>query len=188
MKTININALLQLIGIAGTTLLVGISNVSAAGIGGGAHAYPAAGQSQDQLSKDSFECHNWSVQQTGFDPTRSYAPPPTYSSAPPPSSGSGFGSGGAGRDLAGGAALGAIGGAITGGNVGKSAAIGAAAGGLFGGARRSSRKKEEERWQEHQRQQQAQQQQAFQREVNARTDDYRRAYTVCMSSRNYTVQ
>ena len=90
--------------------------------------------------------------------------------------------------LRGGAALGAIGGAITGGNVGKSAAIGAAAGGLFGGARRSSRKKEEERWQEHQRQQQAQQQQAFQQEVNARTDDYRRAYTVCMSSRNYTVQ
>ena len=187
MKTINMNSLLHLIGIAGTTLLVGISNVSAAGIGGGAYTYPAAGQSQEQMQKDSFECHNWSVQQTGFDPTRSYAPPPTYSSAPPPSSGSGFGSGGAGRDLAGGAALGAIGGAIAG-NAGKGAAIGALAGGLFGGARRSSRKKEEERWQEHQRQQQAQQQQAFQREVNARTDDYRRAYTVCMSSRNYTVQ
>jgi hypothetical protein len=186
MKTIN--SLLQLIGIAGTTLLIGISNVSAAGIGGGAFAYPGAGQSQEQTQKDTIECHNWSVQQTGFDPTRSYAPPPTYSSAPPPSSGSGFGGGGAGRDLAGGAALGAIGGAITGGNVGKSAAIGAAAGGLFGGAKRSSRKAEDQRWQPQQQQQQAQQQQAFQQELNARTDEYRRAYTVCMSSRNYSVQ
>ena len=65
-------SLLQSIGIAGTAVLICIGNVSAAGIGGGAHAYPAAGQSQDQLSKDSFECHNWSVQNTGFDPTRSY--------------------------------------------------------------------------------------------------------------------
>ena len=55
MKTININALLQLIGIAGTTLLVGISNVSAAGIGGGTYAYPGAGQSQEQMQKESFE-------------------------------------------------------------------------------------------------------------------------------------
>ena len=189
MKTIN--SLLQLIGIAGTILLVGIGNVSAAGIGGGVYAYPSKGQSQEQLSKDSFECHNWSVQQTGFDPTRSYAPPPTYSSAPPPRSGSGFGSGETGeggvmRDAAGGAALGAIGGAIAG-NAGKGAAIGALAGGLFGGARRSSRKSEEARWQEQQYQQQQQQQQAFQQEINARTNDYRRAYSSCMSSRNYTV-
>jgi len=192
MKTININSLLHLIGIAVTTLLVGISNVSAGGIGGGAYAYPAADQSQEQMQKDSFGCHNWAVQQTGFDPTRNYAPPPTYASSPPPGSSGYFGSGETGeggvmKDAAGGAALGAIGGAIAG-NAGKGAAIGALAGGLFGGARRSSRKSEERRWQDHQRQQQAQQQQAFQRELNARSDDYRRAYSVCMSSRNYTVQ
>jgi len=186
------NSLLQLIGIAGTTFLIVIGNVSAAGIGGGVYAYPSMGQSQEQMKKDSFECHNWSVQNTGFDPTRSYAPPPTYSSAPPPRSSRGFGGGEVGeggvmRDAAGGAALGAIGGAIAG-NAGKGAAIGALAGGLFGGARRSSRKSEEQRWQEQQYQQQQQQQRAFQQEINARTDDYRRAYSLCMSSRNYAVK
>ncbi len=192
MKTINMNSLLYLIGTAGTTLLIGIGNVSAAGIGAGTYVFPAAGQSQEQTQKDTFYCHNWSVQQTGFDPTRRYAPPPSYASSPPPRSGGGFGSGETGeggvvRDAAGGAALGAIGGAIAG-NAGKGAAIGALAGSLFGGAKRSSRKSEERRWRDQQRQQQAQQQQAFQRELNAKTDNYRRAYSACMSSRNYTVQ
>ncbi len=186
------SSLFQLIGIAGTTLLISIGNVSAGGIGGGAHAYPAAGQSQGQLDKDKFECHNWSVQNTGFDPTRTYRAPATYSSAPPPRSSGGFGSGETGeggvmRDAAGGAALGAIGGAIAG-NAGKGAAIGALAGGLFGGARRSSRHSEEARWREQQAQEQARQQQAFQQEINARNDDYRRAYSACMSSRKYTVR
>jgi hypothetical protein len=175
------------------TLFIGINNSVAQGrIGAGTYAYPAAGQSQEQKQKDTFYCHNWSVQQTGFDPTRSYAPPPSYASSSYPSSSGYFGSGETGeggvvKDAAGGAALGAIGGAIAG-NAGAGAAIGALAGSLFGGAKRSSRKSEERRWQDQQRQQQAQQQQAFQQELNARTDDYRRAYSVCMSSRNYTVQ
>jgi hypothetical protein len=33
-------------------------------------AYPKNGQSQDQLGKDKFECHQWAVSQTGFDPTQ----------------------------------------------------------------------------------------------------------------------
>ena len=190
MKTIT--SIVQIIGISATTLFVGICNVSAAGIGGGAYAYPAAGQSEEQASKDTFECHNWSVQNTGFDPTKSYAPPQNYASSPPPSSGGGFGSGETGqggvvRDAAGGAALGAIGGAIAG-DAGKGAAIGALAGGLFGGAKRSSRRNEEQRWQELQQMQQQQQQQAFQQELTVRTNEYRRAYTACMTSRKYTVQ
>ena len=185
-------SLFQLIGIAGTAFLITMTNVSAAGIGGGAHAYPAAGQSQDQLKKDTFECHHWSVQNTGFDPTKTYRAPATYSSAPPPGSSGYFGSsetgeGGVVKDAAGGAALGAIGGAIAG-NAGKGAAIGALAGGLFGGAKRSSRKSEEARWREQQAHQQQQQQQAFQQEINARNDDYRRAFSACMSSRKYTVR
>lgn len=31
--------------------------------------YPAKGQSDDQLSKDRYECHRWAVGQTGFDPS-----------------------------------------------------------------------------------------------------------------------
>ena len=34
-------------------------------------AYPRNGQSEQQTSTDKFECHKWSVSQTGFDPTRS---------------------------------------------------------------------------------------------------------------------
>lgn len=31
--------------------------------------YPARGQSEQQLSKDRYECHQWAVSQTGFDPS-----------------------------------------------------------------------------------------------------------------------
>ena len=162
------------------------------GISAGVYAYPAAGQTQEQMQKDSFDCYNWSVSQTGFDPTRNYTPPPTYSTAPPPSSSGYFGSGETGqggvmRDAAGGAALGAIGGAIAG-DAGQGAAIGAASAALFGGIKRNQRKSEEAAWQQQQQQQQAQQQAAYQQEINTRTNDYRRAYSVCMSSRNYKVQ
>jgi hypothetical protein len=33
-------------------------------------AYPANGQTQEQLGRDKFECHKWAVGQTGFDPTQ----------------------------------------------------------------------------------------------------------------------
>ena len=32
------------------------------------YVYPQQGQSEEQQSKDRFECHNWAVQQSGFDP------------------------------------------------------------------------------------------------------------------------
>jgi hypothetical protein len=79
------------------------------------YVYPAKGQSAEQQQKDKWECHQWAVQQTGFDPSQ-----PVEQSLPR----SGL-LGGAAR----GAALGAVGGAI-GGDAGKGAAIGAAVGGL----------------------------------------------------------
>jgi hypothetical protein len=33
-------------------------------------AYPKNGQTQEQSGKDKFECHQWAVGQTGFDPTQ----------------------------------------------------------------------------------------------------------------------
>lgn len=33
------------------------------------YVYPAAGQSEQQLSDDRYDCHVWSVGQTDFDPT-----------------------------------------------------------------------------------------------------------------------
>ena len=36
--------------------------------------YPQRGQSQTQQDRDRYECFNWSVQQTGFDPSRRSVP------------------------------------------------------------------------------------------------------------------
>jgi len=83
--------------------------------------YPAAGQSPQKQQQDQYQCHSWSVQQSGYDPTN----PPAQSSGPS------FGSSaketlrGGARGAAAGAAIGAIAG-----DAGKGAAIGATAGGL----------------------------------------------------------
>lgn len=90
--------------------------------------YPAKGQSPDQQSQDQYQCNQWAVQQSGYDPSQ-----------PPAKSGSGTGKellrGGA-RGAAAGAAIGAIAG-----DAGKGAAIGATAGGLG----RAMRKRDESR-------------------------------------------
>ncbi len=36
--------------------------------------YPKAGQTTEQQSRDHYDCYNWAVQQTGFDPGRSAIP------------------------------------------------------------------------------------------------------------------
>lgn len=124
-------------------------------------AYPNGGQSQEQQASDRFQCHQWSVSQTGFDPTTApplappvaAAPPPPpnygYSDQPPPQqqqqgggflglgNGGFFKGGGIVGDAATGAALGAAGGALAG-NAGKGAAIGALASTVFGAVSRSS--------------------------------------------------
>ncbi len=122
-------------------------------------AYPNGGQSQEQQAADRFQCHQWSVSQTGFDPAAAAPlaapaampppPPPNYgySDQPPPQQQQGggflglgnggfFRGGGAIGDAATGAALGAAGGAIAG-NAGKGAAIGALASTVFGAVSRS---------------------------------------------------
>jgi hypothetical protein len=85
--------------------------------------YPQRGQSPQQQQQDRFECHQFAVQQTGFDPTMGAA----HTAAPTTGA-----VGGAAR----GAALGAIGGAI-GGDAGRGAAIGAGTGAAFGALRRN---------------------------------------------------
>jgi outer membrane protein with glycine zipper len=131
------------------------------------YIYPAQGQSQAQQDKDRYECHNWAVQQTGFDPTQANAGA-AYNQPPPPQ-------GGVLQGAAKGAAVGAVGGAI-GGDAGKGAAIGAAAGGLIGGMRRNNQARQ---------QQAASQQQA--EAIAAQQDAYNRAFAACLTGRGYTV-
>ncbi len=160
-----------------------------AGAQNAVYAYPMAGQSLEQQQRDNWECHNWSVQQSGYDPQR---PPPgpgvAYAPAPQQSSGvMGLGQGAPVHD----AAKGALGGAIIGGiagDAGKGAAIGAVTTTLFGGIKRSSRKKQEEEWRRQQYQQQQYQQQQYEQQVQAMSHNYNRAYAACMSARDYQVQ
>jgi hypothetical protein len=90
-------------------------SVAAASWAAHPYVYPAKGQTAEQQQKDQYECHQWALQQTGFDPSQ-----PVEQSVPRHS---------AMRGAARGAALGAAGGAIAG-DAGKGAAIGAAVGGL----------------------------------------------------------
>jgi hypothetical protein len=130
-------------------------------------AYPAQGQSREQQDRDRFECYNWAVRQTGYNPqTQQYG----SSAPPPPPPGTGVLPG-----AARGAAVGAIGGAI-GGDAGKGAAIGAGVGGLFGGMRRREMEIQ---------QQQAQAQQSA--AIAQRNAGFNRAMASCLQGRGYSV-
>lgn len=123
--------------------------------------YPAQGQSNEQLSKDRYECHTWAVQQSGFDP--SYAQPnqPAQQTQP-----RGEILRGGARGAAAGAAIGAIAG-----DAGKGAAIGATAGGLKRGFERRDQK-------------QAAQSQAPMPPPGQ--DNYDRAIKACLTGRGYS--
>jgi len=131
------------------------------------YIYPTQNQSPDQQNRDRYECHNWAVQQTGVDPTRSQmaGAPPSYEAQ----------QGGVLRGGARGATIGVIGGAIAG-DAGKGAAIGAATGALIGGFRRRDQQRRQEQQRRNYEQQQAQ--------VGGA---YNRALAACLRGRGYTV-
>ena len=131
------------------------------------YIYPSQDQSPDQQNRDQYECHLWSVQQTGVDPTTQ-----SMAGAPPSQEAQ---QGGLVRGAARGATVGVVAGAI-GGNAGKGAAIGAASGALIGGFRRRDQQKRQE-----QQRREYEQQQAY--AINA----YNRALAVCLRGRGYTV-
>jgi hypothetical protein len=124
--------------------------------------YPAKGQSNEQLSKDRYECHIWAVQQSGFDPSNAQA----YQASPQPQQKGEILRGGA-RGAAAGAAIGAIAG-----DAGKGAAIGATAGGLKRGFQKLDSKKA------------AQSQAAV---PSPAQDAYNRAIGACLNGRGYSV-
>jgi len=124
--------------------------------------YPAKGQSNEQLSKDRYECHMWAVQQSGFDPSNAQA----YQASPQPQQKGQVLRGGA-RGAAAGAAIGAIAG-----DAGKGAAIGATAGGLKRGFQKLDSNRN------------AQNQPVA---PSPGQDAYNRAIGACLSGRGYSV-
>jgi hypothetical protein len=125
--------------------------------------YPAQGQTPDQMSKDRSECHNWAVQQSGYDPSTGASP-----TQPSPQRG------GLGRETLRGGARGAAAGAAIGaiaGDAGAGAAIGATAGGM----KRRFAQKDANR-------------EAESAASNEAANNYNRALGACLTGRGYSVQ
>ena len=131
----------------------------------GMYVYPQKGQDDAKKAADDRACGDWAKKETAFDPAR--GPAPVYTGTPR----EGEAVRGAARGALGGALIGAIAG-----DAGKGAAIGAGAGAIGGVARR--RGAEDAR-----RQAQAQSNAEYQRGL----EQYKRAYTACMTARGYSV-
>ncbi len=141
--------------------------------------YPSQGQDETQLDRDRYECHRWSVKQSGFDPSLPGLPPQqrvrVVRAGPPP-----------GASVAAGAITGAAFGAAVAEpwNRGEGALIGAAAGAMLGAISESAREEaiaqREATISGYQSDQIAQQEQ--------RADGYRRAITACLEGRGYSVR
>jgi len=133
------------------------------------YVFPSKGQSQAQQKKDEYECYNWAISQTGLDPLNL-----PKVEAPPPQTGP---TGGAVVGAAKGAAAGAAIGAITG-DAGEGAAVGAVVGGIAG--RRQSKQAQEQANQQAQASTAAKEQEM--------KDSFKKAFSVCIEGKGYTVK
>jgi hypothetical protein len=141
-------------------------------------AYPAQGQSEQQLDRDRYECHVWAVKQTGFDPSVPGVPPHQrvrVVQGPPP-----------GAAVAGGAVAGAVVGAAVSRpwQAGEGALIGAVAGATIGAIAESSRADATRQVEENDQARQQAQISAQEQRAGA----YRRAISACLTGRGYTVR
>ena len=140
--------------------------------------YPARGQSAEQQSRDHYDCYNWAINQTGYDPSQSAIPKEQRVRVvpmPPP-----------GHDTAVLAVAGAVLGALIGGRrhaVG-GALIGAAGGAAVGAASDATR-------QEQARQLEmayGAQDRSRDPRLDAQATGFRRAMSACLEGRGYTVR
>ena len=140
--------------------------------------YPKEGQTNEQQSRDHYDCYNWAVQQTGFDPGQSAIPtdqrvrvvpmpPPGYDTATLAVAGAVLGAliGGP-RHALGGALIGASGGAI--------------AGAASDSARMESARQQEEAY--------AARDRAHDARLDEKVFGFRRAMSACLEGRGYSVQ
>lgn len=135
----------------------------------GVFLYPTKDQSKSQQKQDEYQCYLWAVEQSGVDPLN----PPKIEAAPQQTGPTGGAVVGAAKGAAAGAAIGAIAG-----DTGKGAAIGAVAGGLSG--RRQGAVMQQQQNQKAQANVTAQEQQL--------RDTFKRAFSVCIEGKGYTVK
>ena len=132
------------------------------------YVFPANEQSKEQQEMDEFQCYKWAVEQSGVDPMN----PPEITAEQVDTSPDGSAVVGAAGGAAAGAAIGAIAG-----DAGKGAAIGATVGALRG---RRSKVASDAKQQE----QATQQATATEAEL---MNNFKRAYSVCLEGKGYTV-
>lgn len=140
--------------------------------------YPNKGQSVERQSRDHYECYNWAVEQTGFDPSvSSIAPEQRVRVVPMPPPG---------HDTVSMSIAGAVLGALIAGphHAGGGALFGAASGAMLGAASDASRQETA-----------LQMEEAYQNRDKARdlrrekkALQFRRAMSACMEGRGYTVK
>jgi len=140
--------------------------------------YPLKGQTTEQQSRDHYECYNWAVKQTGFDPSASSIPEPQRVKVvpmPPP-----------GHDTAILAVAGAVLGALIGGrhNAAGGAIIGGVAGGITGAVSDASRQQYAQQMEEAYNRQD----QALDAQYQEKASLFRRAMSACLEGRGYSVQ
>jgi hypothetical protein len=140
--------------------------------------YPKTGQTAEQQARDHYECYNWAMKQTGFDPGQSSIPRnQRVRVVPMPLPG---------HDTATLAIAGAVLGALIGGprHAAQGALIGAAGGALTGAAsdvaRQESARQMEEAYNEQDRRRSAQ--------LADKTLEFRRAMSACLEGSGYTVK
>jgi hypothetical protein len=135
----------------------------------GMYIFPSNNQDQATQDADESACYKWAIQQTGYDPLN----PPTVTAAQVDTAPDGAAIRGAALGAAGGAAIGAIAG-----DAGEGAAIGA----IVGGVRHRRAKNASD----------SQQQQANNNAAAAKSqaleNDYKKAFSVCMEGKGYTIK
>jgi uncharacterized protein YcfJ len=142
------------------------------------YAYPVQNQTPDQQDRDRFECHEWAVKQTSFDPSAPGTPPHDQVrvvSGPPP-----------GTNTAIGAVAGAVLGAVIAGP--RNAGFGAVAGGITGGAIGSAGDAANAQVQQAQIQQARAQDARQVATIEQKAANYRRALSACLEARGYSVK
>jgi uncharacterized protein YcfJ len=137
------------------------------------YVYPNNGQSEAQADRDRYECHQWAVQQTHFDPSvaRNVEAPQVHVVGPPP-----------GASAAAGAVTGAVIGAAVSNpyNAPGGALLGAIAGAIIGSAADENRQEQMDQAQREYNRNYANQARPAQ--------DYRRAISACLEGRGYMVK
>ena len=140
--------------------------------------YPKEGQTTEQQSRDHYECYNWAISKTGFDPSQSSIPPEQRVRVvpmPPP-----------GHDSTVLAITGAVLGALIAGprHAVGGALIGAAGGAIAGAASDSSREQSARQLEEAY----SNRDRALDAQYEERAHNFRRAMSACLEGRGYTVQ